>query len=176
MNNPIELNILLSGDLRKQIDQVGHSEVQTFRTRTSFILYSTNWQGGVALSVLVIHYVIIIHIILLFKVRKDSVIARLLYTGATIRLVESKDPYSDLLLKALPLVHGETSEEVVGESQKCPKGGYGRENFGSAKNWCLLISCKVNFSFFQRRLLEIECCNPPCVGDVSHWASLRFLP
>ena len=87
-------------------------------------------------------------------------------------------PYSnsDLLLKALPLVHGETSEEVVGESQKCSKGGSGRENFGSAKNWCLLISWKVNFSFFQRRLLEIECCNPPCVGDVFHWASLRFLP
>ena len=89
MNNPIELNILLSGDLRKQIDQVGHSEVQTFRKRSSFILYSTTWQGGVALGILVFHYVIIIHIILLFKVRKDSVIARLLYTGATIRLVEN---------------------------------------------------------------------------------------
>ena len=90
MNNSIELNILLSGDLRKQIDQVGHSEVQTFRKRSSFILYSTTWQGGVALGILVFHYVIIIHIILLFfKVRKDSVIARLLYTGATIRLVEN---------------------------------------------------------------------------------------
>ena len=176
MNNPIELNILLSGDLRKQIDQVGHSEVQTFRTRSSFILYSITWQGGVALGILVFHYVVIILIILLFKVRKDSVIARLLYTGATIRLAENSDPYSDLLLKALPLVHGETSEEDIGESQKCSKGGYGRENFGAAKNWRLLISWKVNFSFFQRRLLEIECCNPPYVGDVSHWASLRFLP
>ena len=76
-----------------------------------------------------------VHIILLFfEVRKDSVIARLLYTGATIRLAENTDPYSDLLLKALPLVHGETSKEVVGESQKCSKGGSGRENFGSAKN------------------------------------------
>ena len=83
---------------------------------------------------MVFHYVIIIHIVLLFKVRKDSVIARLLYTGATIRLAENTDPNSDLLLKALPLVHGETSEEVVGESQKCSKGGYGRENFGPAKN------------------------------------------